>query len=220
MMNSQVILFLEQLRANNNRVWFGAHKESYEEAKATVESFTGNIIGGIAAFDPTVRFVAAKDCLFRIFRDVRFSKNKEPYKTNMGAWITASGRKSPGPGYYIHIEPGSSFLAAGVYMPMPDQLKKIRQEIYYNIAEFKSILKSKTAKRYFDGISEMDMQKLPPRDFPKDFPDINLLKHKHYTVSHPIKDEEIRSREFQSKVLEVFKAMHPLNEFLRRALLE
>jgi len=219
-MDHIVLQFLSDLAANNDRDWFQKNKKAYEKAKSEVESFVNTLIPEIARFDSTVQYVAAKDCMFRIFRDVRFSKDKSPYKTNMGAWITGAGRKSPGPGYYLHIQPGESFLAGGVYMPMPDQLKKIRQEVYYNIAEFKTILNSRSAKKYFDGMSEMDKQKLPPRDFPKDFPDIDLLKHKHYILSHPVTDELVNGKEFQKKVLEVFAAIHPLNEFLRRALLE
>ena len=136
-MKKVVLDFLALLEENNNREWFQQNKKQYDEAKAEVESFVNSIIGGLAKFDESVKYVEAKDCMFRIFRDVRFAKDKSPYKINMGAWITHAGRKSPGPGYYIHLQPGGSFLAAGVYMPEPDQLKKIRNEIYYNIAEFK-----------------------------------------------------------------------------------
>jgi uncharacterized protein (TIGR02453 family) len=214
----KVIPFLTGLRENNNREWFQANKPQYEAAKAEVEAFVNLVIPEIARFDPAIRLVSAKDCMFRIFRDVRFAKDKSPYKVNMGAWITRAGRKSPGPGYYLHIQPGESFLAGGVYMPMPDQLKRIRQEIYYNADEFKSILNHKGFRKYFDGISEMDKQKLAPRDFPKDFPDIDLLKHKYYTVSHPIADKKIMDPGFKSYVVTVFEAMKPLQEFLTRAL--
>lgn len=214
----KVIPFLTGLRENNSREWFQANKPQYEAAKAEVEAFINLVIPEIARFDPAIKLVSAKDCMFRIFRDVRFAKDKSPYKVNMGAWITRAGRKSPGPGYYLHIQPGESFLAGGVYMPMPDQLKRIRQEIHYNADEFKSILNHKGFRKYFDGISEMDKQKLAPRDFPKDFPDIELLKHKHYTVSHPIADKKIMDPRFKSYVVTVFEAMKPLQEFLTRAL--
>ena len=156
--------------------------------------------------------------MFRIFRDVRFAKDKSPYKTNMGAWITKGGRKSPGPGYYLHIQPGESMLAGGVYMPEPDQLKKIRQEIYYNADEFKAILGNSSSKKYFDSLSDWDKQKLAPRDFPKDFPDIDLLKYRHYTVAYMLSDKQLVSKDFAKLVVKVFSLMQPLNAFLERAL--
>lgn len=217
-MNKIVIEFLTQLQLNNNRDWFLKNKKMYEESKKEVESFVNSIIPAIAKYDPAMKYIEAKDCMFRIFRDVRFSKDKSPYKTNMGAWMTKVGRKSPGPGYYLHIQPGESFLAGGVYMPEPDQLKRIRQEIYYNTAEFKALLADKKFGRYFKGISEMDKQKLAPRDFPKDFPDIDLLKHKHYTVDHPVTDKQLTEEGFMVYVVNVFEALQPLNRFLNRAL--
>jgi uncharacterized protein (TIGR02453 family) len=219
-MKKLVLDFLAQLQENNNREWFQANKQQYEAAKDEVEFVVDSIIPVIARFDNAVKFVESKDCMFRIFRDVRFSKDKSPYKINMGAWITRAGRKSPGPGYYIHLQPGGSFLAAGVYMPEPDQLKKIRKEIYYNVTEFTSILNEKKLKKYSNGLAEMDKAKLPPKDFPKDFPEIDLLKHRHYTVSYPIRDEMIDSEHFIELAGIVFKAMHPLNVFLKRALEE
>lgn len=213
-----MIDFLTQLQANNNREWFQENKKMFETAKSEVELFVRSMIPEIARFDPSIQYVEAKDCMFRIYRDVRFSKNKAPYKTNMGAWITSLGRKSPGPGYYIHIQPGESFLAGGVYMPEPDQLKRIRQEIFYNAGEFKAILDDKRAKKFFKGLSTMDKQKLAPRDFPKDFPDVDLLKYKHYTVDHPIADQQINGEKLREIVIQVFEAMLPLNRFLLRAM--
>ena len=217
-MKKQVLDFLAQLEGNNNREWFQKNKKQYDEAKAEVESFVNSIIQDLAKFDDAVKFVEAKDCMFRIFRDVRFAKDKSPYKINMGAWITRAGRKSPGPGYYIHLQPGGSFLAAGVYMPEPEQLKKIRSEIYYNITEFKSILNEKKLRKYSTGLSDNDKGKMAPRDFPKDFPDIELLKYKHYTLSYPLRDEMVASEHFLEVVLMAFKTMHPFNIFLKRAL--
>jgi uncharacterized protein (TIGR02453 family) len=217
-MNPGIIDFLKELAANNNREWFNANKNFYETAKREMESFVEKLIPSIAEFDQNLKYVHARDCMFRIYRDVRFSKNKEPYKTNMGAWIAAGGRKSSGPGYYLHIQPGECMLAGGVYMPQPDQLKKIRSEIYYNAMEFKAILGSKGARKYFKGLSEWDKQKLPPRDFPKDFEDIDLLKYRHYTVSLMLTDDQVMEKGFEGLVLKVFKQIAPLNEFLRRAM--
>ncbi|MFZ4521426.1 MAG: DUF2461 domain-containing protein [Bacteroidales bacterium] len=215
-----VLDFLTQLEGNNNREWFQKNKKQYDEAKGEVELFVNSIIPDLAKIDDSVKFVEAKDCIFRIFRDVRFAKDKSPYKTNMGAWVSHAGRKSAGPGYYIHLQPGGSFLAAGVYMPEPDQLKKIRNEIYYNIAEFKAILEEKKLKKVSSGLLEFDKGKMAPRDFPKDFPDIELLKYKHYTLSAPITDEVVASDDFHEIAMMTFKTMYPLNAFLKRALEE
>ncbi len=219
-MTKLVLDFLAQLAENNNREWFQGNKKMYDEAKKELESLVNTIIPGIAKFDDSVKFTEAKDCMFRIFRDVRFAKDKSPYKTNMGAWISQGGRKSPGPGYYIHLQPGGSFLAAGVYMPEPYQLKKIRNEIYYNVSEFKAILSDKKLSKYSVGLLEFDKGKMAPKDFPKDFADIDLLKYKHYTISYPLQDEIVVSDHFHEVVLLAFNAMYPLNVFLHRALEE
>jgi uncharacterized protein (TIGR02453 family) len=216
-MNPVILDFLNELKDNNNREWFQKNKKTYDAAKAGMEAFVDILIPLIALFDPSVKFVTAKDCMFRIFRDVRFAKDKSPYKINMGAWISRAGRKSSGPGYYLHIQPGESMLAGGVYMPEPEQLKKIRQEIYYNAGEFKAILENKNARKYFNGLSEWDKQKLPPRDFPKDFSDIDLLKYRHYTVAHMLDDKQVKEKNFAELVIKVFALMHPLNVFLDRA---
>jgi len=217
-MKKIVFGFLSALAENNNREWFQQNKTSYEEAKAEVEAFVHSMIPAITAFDESVKHMEAKDCIFRIFRDVRFSKDKSPYKVNMGAWITPRGRKGPGPGYYIHFQPGESFLAAGVYMPEPDQLKRIRKEIFYNAEEFKAILNARELKKYSEGLSDFEKAKAPPRDFPKDFPDIDLLKHRHYTLLSSLTDDEVLSVKFHENVVKAFRAMQPFNAFLRRAL--
>ncbi|MEI7661185.1 MAG: DUF2461 domain-containing protein [Bacteroidota bacterium] len=219
-MQKLVIDFLTQLEANNNREWFQAHKNLYNEAKQEVETFVNLLIPAIAKFDESIRFVEAKDCMFRIFRDVRFGKDKSPYKTNMGAWITHAGRKSPGPGYYFHLQPGGSFVSAGVYMPEPEKLKKIRKEIYYNVAEFKKILDDKKLRSYSDGLSEIEKVKQAPRDFPKDFEDMDILKHKHYILTYPVSNELLESDHLPEMLAMAFKSMYPFNLFLRRALEE
>ena len=219
-MTNQIIPFLKELKENNNREWFKANKTQYDSAKLEMESLINTIIPGIAKFDPSVKFVTAKESLFRIFRDVRFAKDKSPYKTNFGAWISKLGRKSSGPGYYIHLQPGESFLAAGVYMPDAGELKKIRQEILYNIEEFNKILADKKLSKYIKGLDEMDKLKRPPKDFPADFPDIEILKNKHFIVSSMLSDKQIQLSHFPDDTLKIFQSMKPFNGFLERALEE
>ncbi len=217
-MKNLVLEFLAELEKNNNREWFQLHKDRYTAAKTEVETFVNALIPAIAKFDEGVKFVAAKDCMFRIFRDVRFAKDKSPYKINMGAWISPMGRKSPGPGYYFHLQPGGSFISAGVYMPEPEQLRKIRKEIYYNVTEFKDLLKNKKLRQYCDGLTDVEKTKTAPKDFPKDFADMDLLKHKHYILTYPLRDEMVGSDHLKEILGKAFEAMYPFNLFLKRAL--
>jgi uncharacterized protein (TIGR02453 family) len=217
MMKRTILSFLEQLQENNNREWFHANKSIYDEAKREFEVFIDSLIPAIAKFDDSVKQMTAKDCIFRIFRDVRFAKDKSPYKTNFGAFIAKGGRKNHGPGYYFHIQPGECFLSGGVWMPEPEVMKKVRQEIYYNIDEFKSILNSKTFLKYFSGIDDWDRQKTAPKEYPKDFPDVELLKNRSFTISHKLDDKILHSDELFDYTIGVYQIMQPYNAFLARA---
>jgi len=217
-MEKIILPFLEQLRDNNDREWFNANKALYDNAKAGFKTFVNSLIPAIAKFDDSVKLMTAKECIFRIFRDVRFAKDKSPYKTNFGAFIAKGGRKNHGPGYYFHLQPGECFLSGGVWMPSPDVMKKIRQEIYYNTAEFKSILNHKNFTKYFSGIDEWDRQKSAPREYPKDFPDIELLKNRSFTVSHKLSDKIINSEKLFDYAIGVYQVMKPYNDFLAKAI--
>jgi uncharacterized protein (TIGR02453 family) len=213
----KVIDFLSELKLNNNREWFEANKKQYEAAKTEFEGLLNKLIPLIYKFDPEIGLLTAKDCVFRIYRDVRFSKDKSPYKTNMGGYINKGGRKGLYAGYYVHIEPGSSMLAGGIYMPPPDVLKKARQEIYYHSDEFKGILNNKEFKKIFRQMEE-DKLSRPPKDFPADFKDIDLLKYKSYTVVHAINDEIITGADFVGYTRNVFNVLFPFNNFINRGL--
>jgi uncharacterized protein (TIGR02453 family) len=178
MITQQTLDFLSQLKQNNTREWFLANKKAYETAKKEVEIFIAKLIPDIMKLDPLIQSPDAKDCMFRIFKDVRFSKDKSPYKTNFGAFIARGGRKTMYPGYYIHIEPGESMIAGGVYQPQPETLHIIRNEVYFNSVEFRKILESKEFKKYFNSLNEFDKMKKAPREFPADFPDAELLKYR------------------------------------------
>jgi uncharacterized protein (TIGR02453 family) len=210
--------FLSLLKENNNREWFLGNKKQYESAKKEVESFVAGLIPELAKLDPSIQSPDVNDCMFRIYKDVRFSKDKLPYKTNFGAFIGRGGRKTIYSGYYIHIEPGESMIAGGVYMPQPEVLKLLRKEVYYNSVEFKKIIESREFRKYFDKLGEFDKMKKAPREFPADFPDIDLLKYRSYIVTMMIPDIEVLQGDYGFKILEVAKAMLPLNEFLNRAI--
>ena len=155
---------------------------------------------------------------FRIYRDVRFSKDKRPYKTNMGAGFSAHGKMEQEPGYYLHIEPGKSFIAGGLYMPSPENLAKIRQEIDYNAERFLKILNNKKFKSYFKGLEEWDKLKTMPKGYAKDHPHIELLKNKSFVVSHKFSDSEVTNKNFRKKVAEACKLMKPMNDYLLEAI--
>lgn len=212
-----ILDFLSGLSENNNREWFNEHKSDYTRAKEDFEALINRLIPEIRKFDPAIGPVTAGDCVFRIYRDVRFSKDKSPYKTNMGGFITKGGRKGGYAGYYLHIDPAESFIAGGNHMPAPDRLKKIRQEIFYNIREFKGILENPSFKKTFGTIDAESLSR-PPKDFPADFPDIDLIKFKSYTVVHGMDKKTILSHDFEEYTIRVFRELYPLNRFLNKAL--
>lgn len=211
-----IIPFLLQLKENNNRDWFLANKKQYETAKKELEAFLEEVISGIAAFDQGIAGLTPKDCIYRINRDIRFSNDKTPYKINMGAVIAPGGRKSKLGCYYVHIEPGGSFLAGGIYMPEPDMLRNIRQEMDYNLEELEGILQAPAFTRHFTGLDNYKL-KTVPKGYTSDNPAIEYLKNKNFTVSCLLKDEAVAKKDFPGKALEIFQAMQPLNAFLNRA---
>lgn len=208
--------FLQQLSENNNREWFAANKKLYESAKADFEKITTRFIKEIGEFDSDVQSLTPRDCIFRIFRDVRFSKDKLPYKTNFGASFNKSGKKVHNAGYYFHLDPSESFLGGGIYMPEPDTLKMIRQEIYYNYDEFEKIVNEKEFVKYYKGIDGSRLS-LPPKGYPKDFKGIETLKFKDYTAIHSFDPAKFSDEELIKHSIKVLKALKPLNNFLNRA---
>ncbi|MEN8225066.1 MAG: DUF2461 domain-containing protein [Bacteroidota bacterium] len=214
-----VLTFLEDLQKNNDREWFHSHKSRYLEAKSEFEGFITILLPRLAEIDKELSGLEPKQCIFRIFRDVRFSKDKSPYKTNMGAAMTRGGRKSPYATYYFHIEPDNSFAGGGIWMPAAPVLKAMRQEVYYNAEEFKGIIGSASFRKYFSGLDGAKLKR-PPRDFNVDFPDIELLKYKSYITGSMIDDDSLTSGELLEKLLDVYRALYPFNSFINRALSE
>ncbi len=209
--------FLTDLKENNNREWFQENKESYLSAKIIFEQFIDRLIPRVKEFDNSIDHISAKDCIYRIYRDVRFSKNKAPYKLHFDAFIAQGGKKSIKAGYYIHISPGTSMLGGGVYRPQPDVLKAIRNEIYYNSEEFKNIITDKNFHNYFKEIYGEKL-KTAPKGFPKDFPDIELLRPKSYAVVYPVADSFWQTKRVLDNVCEVFAVQSKFNAFLNKAI--
>lgn len=209
--------FLSRLKRNNNKPWFDKNKEEYLEIKSEFEEHVNLLIHQLEKFDPELRNLEAKNCVFRIYKDVRFSKDKTPYKTHIGAYLAKGGRKSVYAGYYLHIEPGNkSMLAGGIWMPEADVLSRIRQEIDYNTNDLLKILKDKNFKKYFGEIYP-DKLTRNPKGYPADHPHIELLKLKSFNVLHSLSDKQVESKDFLKYSASVYKAMYPLNTFLNHA---
>jgi uncharacterized protein (TIGR02453 family) len=211
--------FLTKLKKNNHKEWFDKNKPQYLQIKADFEELVGKFIKEISKYDDSVKTLEPKNCTFRIYKDVRFSKDKTPYKTHIGAYIALGGRKSEYAGYYLHIEPGNSFLAGGIWMPESEILQAIRQEIDYNSKEFLKILNSKNFKSYFKEI-EGDKLSRNPKGYDPDHPQIEYLKFKSFNVVHSIPDKKITSPDFLKYSVGIYKAMKPLNDFLNASVKE
>ena len=212
-MQPTTLQFLKNLTKNNNRDWFNENKTKYQEAQQDVVSLVENLIAEMSAFDEEIGKLDAKKSLFRIYRDTRFSKDKSPYKTNFGASLgMRKGSKTSG--YYLHIEPGKSFLAGGVYMPESSVLKEIRKEISAFGEEFLAIVEKDEFRNYFRGLSVEDKLKKVPQGFEKDDKMAEFLKLKHYIVTHPVSDEQLLNENAAKEFAKIYKAMKPLNDFL------
>lgn len=212
-LNKETLKFLRDLTKNNNREWFNENKEKYTAAHENVLSFVEAIIAEIAEFDEEIGRTDAKKSLFRIYRDVRFSKDKSPYKTNFGAGL-GMGKGSKISGYYLHIEPGKSFLAGGVYHPEVSVLKEIRKEISENGEEFLQILTEKNFKKNFKELSADDKLVKVPQGFEKENPMAEYLKHKSFVVTYPLEDKDLLDENAAKNISEIFRSIQPLNRFL------
>jgi uncharacterized protein (TIGR02453 family) len=215
---AHILKFLQKLAKNNNRDWFEKNKGDYLQAKEEFEQFVGAFLTELIKFNPSLAGLNPKKLPFRIYRDVRFSKDKSPYKTNMGAGFSPNGKLVEEPGYYLHLQPGGCFIAGGIYMPNPENLGKIRQEIDYNGDKLEKILKDKTFKKWFKGFDEIDKLKTVPKGYAKDHARLNWLKNKSFIVSHYFGDTEVKDKNFLKKLVERSKAMKPLVEFLKEAI--
>ena len=217
MQTQQLLDFLKKLKKNNTKEWFDKNKKEYDTLRAEWVLFVEDAIKQIAKFDPEYATVEAKKCIFRINRDVRFSKDKSPYKTNFGASINKGGKNSPTGGYYLHFEPGNCFIAGGMYMPDAEILGKVRQEIDYNLKEFTKIVEHKEFKKYFGTLGGEKLSR-PPKGFDIDNPALEFLKHKSFLAFHKVDDKTALGKDYNKYVTSVFKAMKPMCDFLNRSL--
>ena len=218
MLAKETVDFLKKLAKNNNRDWFNANKNAFVRANDNVIALTGELMSRISKFDPEIAGLDPKSCVFRIYRDVRFSKDKSPYKTNLGAFIAPGGKKTMSPGYYFHIQPSMFFAAAGKHLPDAGELLKIRKAISSNTRDFVKIVE---AGKFKDRFGDLDGDRLskPPKGFAADAPAIEYLKLKSFTVSEEFTEKLSTSKDYPKLLTESFKAAYPLIMFLRKALL-
>ena len=213
----KVLQFLQELSENNNREWFNDNRKRYHENRDKIIFLTDVLINEIKKFDPEIAGTNPKDCMFRIFRDVRFSKNKQPYKTNFGSFIARGGRKSIYPGYYFHIEPNQSFAGGGVYMPQAEPLKAIRNFMAEHAPDFKEIINEDGFKKTFPEMYDHQL-KIAPKGFPKDHEFIDLLKYKSFAFTNRMENKIIKGDNFIEHTVQTFKQLHKINTFLYEAL--
>ena len=210
---TKLYVFLSGLAKNNNREWFAEQKPVYDILNQDLILDIQILIMHMSEFDKSLSELNAKDCFFRIYRDIRFSYDKTPYKTHIGIWITKGGRKGNGAGYYIHLEAGNSFLSAGVWQPGKNELKAIRKDIYENYEEFEEIIEQQTFKQTF-GIIRGDSLKKMPAGFNPEFKDSYYIKLKDFIVDHKIGDDFFFNEKWIRDTLEVFKQSYPFVSYM------
>jgi uncharacterized protein (TIGR02453 family) len=220
MITKEALSFLEDLIANNNTEWMHANKKRYENYKKDYHSFIASLLGEMKKLDPTLEPLEVKNCTFRINRDIRFSKDKSPYKTNMGVWFTQNKNRKNSPGYYVHYEKGNCFVAGGVWCPEPNELKQIRKEIEFFHGDLEKIVSDKSFKNEYAAISrdENNVLKKAPKDVDPNHPAIEFLKLKSYTASSKIDEKLFTNAAFSKTVAQKLITLKPMNDFLRRAL--
>lgn len=217
----EIMNFLDRLMRNNNREWFNEHKDEYKYVQAEFNEFALKLMDAVAAFDPDVYGLELKDCTYRIYRDIRFSSDKRPYKSHFGCFICKGGKKSGNSGYYFHIEPaeddyiGGNMLAAGMYAPTKELLELIRHEIVYDGDKLeKAVKKAKHWK-----FSESSFLKRVPKAFPSDSPYAEYLRLKDYTLYQDLPDDILfgNSDELLKYVVKHFKTVKDYNHWLNEA---
>jgi uncharacterized protein (TIGR02453 family) len=214
-----VLEFLSELGKNNDRAWFASNRAAYQAAQERFEAFVELIIGEVGAF-VDLAGVTPEDCIFRIHRDIRFSKDKSPYKTHMAAAIAPGGRKFSGPLYYVHVEPDDgSLVAGGLHTPSPEQIARFREAIDRDAGPFKAIIGGEEFKRLF-GALDSEKLKTAPQGYARNHPEIDLLRLKEVLAFHRIPDEVVLSPDFPDRVVDAWLALKPLVDYLNETVRE
>ena len=214
-----VLDYLYKLQKNNNREWFQENKKEFQKIQAEFNDFVAGLIDGIAGFDDSVRGLAPKDCVYRIYRDVRFSPNKLPYKNHMSAYIAPGGKNAGNAGYYFHVEPeggmmiGGNFISAGIYMPEPNILRSIREDITLNGEQFVKMVKNGKDLN----LNKEDSLKRVPLGFPIDSPYAEYLKLKNFSLDRSLSNEFVTSPDVLDKTLAEFRQAADFVKWLNKA---
>ena len=218
MITTEALHFISDLKANNNTEWMHANKKRYEAYKKDYHNFIAAILLEMKAFDKALEPLEVKNCTFRINRDIRFSKDKTPYKTHISVWLSTNKSIKNSPGYYLHLDDTESFAAGGMYCPEPAELKKIRKEIAFFYEDLNVVLENKNFKKEFKNLSQADALKRPPKDFDTNHPAIELLKLKSFTASVKVEKSDCLNANFAKIIAQKLILLQPLNQFLNRAL--
>ena len=220
MLSKDTLQFLDDLKANNNRDWFLDNKKRYEAFKKDYQQLVGDLLDAMKPLDPSLEMLEVKNCTFRINRDIRFSKDKTPYKSHLGVWLSSGAKGVNRSGYYLHLEKGASFIAGGLYCPEAEDLKKMRKEIAYFHDDLEAILDEKNFKKEFKDFdrNEKNTLKNPPRGYEKEHPAIEFLKLKSFESSQRIDISEVTKKDFVAVMSKKLIALKPLNDFINRAL--
>jgi uncharacterized protein (TIGR02453 family) len=220
MLSKDTLQFLDDLKANNNRDWFLENKKRYEGVKKEYQQLVADLLDVMKPMDPSLEMLEVKNCTFRINRDIRFSKDKTPYKSHLGVWLSSGAKGMNRSGYYIHLEKGASFIAGGLYCPEAVDLKKMRKEIAYFHDDLEAILDDKNFKKEFKDFdrNEKNILKNPPRGYEKEHPAIEFLKLKSFECSQKIDISEVTKKDFVATMSKKLITLKPLNDFINRAL--
>jgi uncharacterized protein (TIGR02453 family) len=220
MLSKDTLQFLDDLKANNNRDWFLENKKRYEGVKKEYQQLVSDLLDVMKPMDSSLKMLEVKNCTFRINRDIRFSKDKTPYKSHLGVWLSSGAKGLNRSGYYIHLEKGASFIAGGLYCPEAEDLKKMRKEIAYFHEDLEAILEDKNFKKEFKDFdrNEKNMLKNPPRGYEKEHPAIEFLKLKSFESSQRIDISEVTKKDFVATMSKKLITLKPLNDFINRAL--
>jgi uncharacterized protein (TIGR02453 family) len=221
MITDQTLAFLSALKENNSREWFEAHRPEYDEARADFFDTVVRFIEAVALFDPMIAAARPdpKSCIMRIYRDTRFSKDKTPYKTGFFAFVGKGGWKEGNAGYYLHLEPGESFVGGGLYMPEPQILEKTRRAIDRNYPEWLSIVTGPVLLGQFpEGVQPSGTTKRPPKGYDEANPAIGYLKFKGYYTQRYFSDGEVASDGFSDMLALACNGVLPMVEFLNAAI--
>ena len=220
MLKQTTLTYIKNLTNNNNKPWFDENRHLFEDAKVDFEMLVKDVISSLGKVDPDIASLEAKNCIFRQYRDVRFSKDKTPYKQHMGASFDRGGKKSGFAGYYLHIQPGDKSMAGGgIWMPEAAQLKKIRQEVDYSWEEFSEIINEPSFKKIYGDLEQGEFKlSREPKGYEKDNPAIEYLKLKSLVAIQSLTDAELVSKDLLKKIVGAFTALMPLTKFINRSL--